>query len=86
MAVVADQNPELAEGVIDLDFNAFCASVAEGVNQRLPADSVYIVTQKRTQRPGLPLHNDAKFDSLIRFPIWDKLILYPGKGVFEIKG
>src|ERR1700722_14567885 len=63
-AVIAYQNPQLIEGVLDLDFDALGPGMEERIRQGFPADAVDFVAQDRVQRPGLAVHDHTKPDVL----------------------
>src|SRR5579864_3871300 len=60
-AIVADENPQVARGVFNFDYNFGGAGMPERIGKSFPADKINLIVSDGPQRTGRALDNDAKF-------------------------
>src|SRR5277367_5461838 len=62
-SVVAHQNPQLVNGIVEFDFHTLRPRVAEGVCQSLTADAIDLIANERMYGLRFAFDNQSKIDS-----------------------
>src|SRR5258708_39505678 len=83
-AVVAYCQSKLMRRVFQLDFNLICPGMPKCVDERLPADPVYLIPEKRVKRPLPPLANHLERDRCAGRIRWSKLLLNSPQRALQI--
>ncbi len=59
-AVIANQDPQGLDGILEFNFDLACAGVADGVYQRFSTDSIDFIVGRGMQRPRRTPDNEPK--------------------------